>query len=69
MSIKSGTFDFTIGIIKIFQRRKPLIVQHDVDTDISLLVPSSLLINQQTVLLYQLICIKVRCFSWKPTCL
>ena len=36
----------------IFQRQKPLILQHDVDTDVSLTYLSSLLINQQTVLLY-----------------
>ena len=35
-----------------FQRGKPLILQHDVDTDISSTYLSSFPINQQTVLLY-----------------
>ena len=37
-----------------FQQRKPLILQHDVDTDISLTYISSFSINQHTVLLYEL---------------
>ena len=36
-----------------FQQRKPLILQHDVDTDISLTYLSSFSINQHTVLLYE----------------
>ena len=35
-----------------FQQQKPLILQHDVDTDVSLTYLSSFSINQHTVLLY-----------------
>ena len=35
-----------------FQRQKPLILQYDVDTDVSLTCLSSFSINQNTVLLY-----------------
>ena len=35
-----------------FQRRKPLILQRDVDTDVSLTYLSRFSINQHTVLLY-----------------
>ena len=54
VSKKSGVLDFTIGMIKnvTFQWRKPLILQHDVDTGVSLLYLSGLSINQHTVLLY-----------------
>ena len=40
------------------QQQKPLILQHDLDTDISLTYLSSFSINQQTVLLYWLITYK-----------
>ena len=54
VSEKSGVLDFTIGMIKktTFQQRKPLIMQHDIDTDVSLTYLSSFSINQHTVLLY-----------------
>ena len=41
-----------------FQWQKPLILQYDVDTDVSLSYASSFLINQYTVLLYWLITYK-----------
>ena len=44
-----------------FQRGKPLILQHDVDTDVSLSYLSGFSINQHS-LLSRLITKKVRCF-------
>ena len=41
MSVKSGVLDFTKGMIHTFQWQKPLILQHDVDTDMSLRIDSS----------------------------
>ena len=35
-----------------FQRQKPLILRHDVDTDVSLTYLSSFSINQHTILLF-----------------
>ena len=57
VSKKSDVSEFTIGMIKkvIHSTAKPLILQHDVDTDVSLTYLSGFSINQGTVSLYELI--------------
>ena len=55
MSKKSGVLDFTIGMIKKdihFNGEKPLILQHDVDTDISLTYLSSFPIHFVVLITY-----------------
>ena len=58
MFIKAGLLDITIEMIKkviYFYSEKNLILQQDIDTNISLTYHSVFSINQRTVLLYKLI--------------
>ena len=57
VSKKSDVLDFNRNDKEshTFQRQKPLILQHDVDTDVSLTYLSGFSINQRTVSLYELI--------------